>query len=436
MQRFQPAAALIAALVFLVSGQTQISAEPPQPEALGPLQKAMQRIENAKSLTVAIDSDMRVKVGGEVVNEQSVKYQSAAQHPNKFALRVEFSGEKLDAVASNEDGLFFLVNNQSYLQMETPESFEGIADVGIVPLSAIGPMLYAFTMPAIDNVDRILEEAEGAEIIKQGEEGKSELAQVRVKQEAVVWDYYLTSGDDPQLEKLVVDLTEQLKQGNPQLAAADGLEAKMELVFRDWKFDGDVPSETFDFDAPADSTGYSSLEELQQALAGGGPHPLQGKEAPAFQAKLIGGDVLNLARHKGKEVVVLDFWATWCGPCVIAMPIIEEVVTELSDKGIVLYAVNVGEGEEEINEFLKEKEFDLAVALDPDGDISDKYRVTGIPQTVLIGKDGVIQKVHVGFRSEEQLKTELTEQLTKLADGESLIKESADKADTADEAAE
>ncbi len=127
------------------------------------------------------------------------------------------------------------------------------------------------------------------------------------------------------------------------------------------------------------------------------PHELVGKPAPAFTLDTLDGGKVDLAAHKGKDVVVLDFWATWCGPCVQALPILTDVTREYRDKGVVFYAVNQREEAEVIGEFLKKKKLDVSVALDSQGKIGNLYGVEGIPQTVIIDKNGTVQIVHVGF---------------------------------------
>ena len=138
---------------------------------------------------------------------------------------------------------------------------------------------------------------------------------------------------------------------------------------------------------------------------------LQGKPAPAVTAKLLGGGTLNLADHKGKDVVMLDFWATWCGPCVMALPIEAEVAKSYADKGVAFYAVNQQEEADVIKAFLKEKNLDVQVALDPDNKFSEPFNVKFIPQTVIIGKDGIIKFVSVGIS--DNLKKELSDALDK-----------------------
>ena len=76
--------------------------------------------------------------------------------------------------------------------------------------------------------------------------------------------------------------------------------------------------------------------------------PLVGKPAPDFTLDLVGGKPFHLADSKGKEVVVLDFWATWCGPCLQAMPQVERAVAAFKDQNVRLVAVNLQETAEQV----------------------------------------------------------------------------------------
>jgi tetratricopeptide (TPR) repeat protein len=126
-------------------------------------------------------------------------------------------------------------------------------------------------------------------------------------------------------------------------------------------------------------------------------HPLLGQAAPLFTSVNPDGEPIDLKTHLGKNIIMLDFWASWCGPCLRAMPKVDSVAKKFADQGLVFYAVNTGEDANTVKEFLKTSEFDLPVAMDADRTINELYGVTGIPQTVLIGKDSKVQVVHVGY---------------------------------------
>ena len=134
-----------------------------------------------------------------------------------------------------------------------------------------------------------------------------------------------------------------------------------------------------------------------------------GTPAPAINIDLLGGGKLDLTALKGKNIVILDFWATWCGPCITAMPQIEKVASEFKKKGVVLYAVNLEETAAEVQHFAEQNGVTAKIALDTADTVARDYQATSIPQTVLIGKDGTIQVVHVGLSSnlERQLRKEL-----------------------------
>ena len=124
---------------------------------------------------------------------------------------------------------------------------------------------------------------------------------------------------------------------------------------------------------------------------------LVGLPAPSVKAKLLDGADFDLSKHKGK-VVVLDFWATWCGPCVRALPELMKATSSFKKDQVVFVAVNQGENAKQIKKFLKQKKWEsLSVALDPQSDAGDSFHVEGIPQTVIIGKEGKVRHVHVGF---------------------------------------
>src|SRR5262249_17758575 len=123
--------------------------------------------------------------------------------------------------------------------------------------------------------------------------------------------------------------------------------------------------------------------------------PLVGKPAPDFQLKLLDGTAFRLSDYKGKTVV-LDFWATWCGPCVQAMPVLEETVADFKEQGVKLIAVNMQEDAKTIGRFLERTELHPAVALDADGVAAQKYAVSAIPQTVIIDAEGKVARLFIG----------------------------------------
>lgn len=149
-----------------------------------------------------------------------------------------------------------------------------------------------------------------------------------------------------------------------------------------------------------------------------GPHPLLAKPAPSFKLELLDGGEFDLSQQKDKNIVILDFWATWCGPCRRVMPIMEEVANEYKDKGVILIAVNLMESPKAIRSFLQRQGLHPTVALDKDGAVGNAYKTQFIPQTVIIGKYGIVQAVHIG--NLPNLKQTLKKELNDLLAGKKL----------------
>lgn len=124
-----------------------------------------------------------------------------------------------------------------------------------------------------------------------------------------------------------------------------------------------------------------------------------GSDAPTFDAYTLDGShkKKTLADYKN-EVVLLNIWATWCGPCREEMPSIEKLQKELGPKGLKIVAVSIDPAgkEQAVLEFEKEFGLSFEVLHDSTGVIQNIYRTTGVPETFIIGRDGVIRKKVIG----------------------------------------
>ena len=146
----------------------------------------------------------------------------------------------------------------------------------------------------------------------------------------------------------------------------------------------------------------AGLVMLTAACVPRGPHPMENKAAPAFVAETTDGGEVTLAQHRGQDIVVLDFWASWCPPCREGLPAVASLAAHYKDQPVAVYAVNQGEDLDTASEYMAEEGLDLTVLMDESGDIGALYGVRGIPQTVIIDRDGQIVEVHVGFRKGDE----------------------------------
>jgi len=115
-----------------------------------------------------------------------------------------------------------------------------------------------------------------------------------------------------------------------------------------------------------------------------------GSEVPDFQLPSLAGGETALASYRGK-VVVLNFWATWCPPCVAEMPSLERLHRTLGPEGLAVVTVSTDEDPEALREFVTRYGLTLPVLLDPGGEVaSGSYRTTGYPETFVIDREGAL----------------------------------------------
>lgn len=123
-----------------------------------------------------------------------------------------------------------------------------------------------------------------------------------------------------------------------------------------------------------------------------------GDPAPTFQAAALGGGKpLALAAYHGK-VVYLDFWASWCPPCLVSLPLLEELRQEFPAAEFQVLAVNVDRDPERARAFLRKLPVGYPSAADPEGQIPERFGIETMPTSFLIDGKGVIRHVHPGFR--------------------------------------
>ena len=130
-----------------------------------------------------------------------------------------------------------------------------------------------------------------------------------------------------------------------------------------------------------------------------------GREAPDFEVATLEGETAALSDYRG-QVVLLNIWATWCAPCRVEMPSMERLYRELGDDGFEIVAVSVDARQGEVDAvgrpggniraFSDSLSLTFPILHDPDGRIQQLYQTTGVPESFVIGRDGVIYQKLIG----------------------------------------
>jgi thiol-disulfide isomerase/thioredoxin len=119
--------------------------------------------------------------------------------------------------------------------------------------------------------------------------------------------------------------------------------------------------------------------------------------APGFELASLGGPSVNLAQYKG-QVVMINFWASWCGPCRQEMPLLEQLHKKYQPLGFTLLGVNVEPDSAKAVDWLKVTPVSFPILLDTKSEVSKLYAVQGMPSTVIVDRKGNLRWLHRGYK--------------------------------------
>ncbi len=141
-------------------------------------------------------------------------------------------------------------------------------------------------------------------------------------------------------------------------------------------------------------TGLALMVLAASSLASSG---LTGKPAPDFALKSSTGENLRLSEYRG-DVVMINFWATWCGPCRQEMPLLDQLYTRYERVGFNLLGVNIDDDSNRAMDMIRELGVNFPVLFDARKEVSKLYDVDAMPVTVLIDREGNVRYVHQGYK--------------------------------------
>lgn len=125
------------------------------------------------------------------------------------------------------------------------------------------------------------------------------------------------------------------------------------------------------------------------------------KPAPNFTLKVLGGKNLKLSEMTG-NVVLINFWASWCAPCIKEMPLLNAIYKKYKPLGFTILGINIEENSDDARAFLVDRPVDFPILLDSQNQVSKLYKVIAMPTSVLIDRDGNLRYLHRGYKSGDE----------------------------------
>jgi cytochrome c biogenesis protein CcmG/thiol:disulfide interchange protein DsbE len=360
------------------------------PEAQAELNQITAAYKKLSSLELAGTYSADLSAGSDI-EKQSSSFTGVFTAPNKF--RHEMAGDIV--IGSTGEKLYaFRPQRNDYKTADAPKdriSAEKLPN----PMRDILQMQNTALMCAIvDDAGKFL--ADGVKEISRASDvtlGDKTYTALNFKADKMSYRVLVDPGTHL-LRQVVVDMRKSIEAaGRP-----DVHNATMTLDYTTVHPDAKTSNKQFAWAAPEGSKDSATADaEAGDAVA------LVGKDAPDFKLNGMDGKPVSMSDQKG-SVVVLDFWATWCGPCRASLPGLNKIYKELQGKGFKAFAVDLEESKEKIQPVKAQLIPDIPVLLDEKSEVAKQYGVSGIPQTVVIGKDGKVKKVFIGSGNEANIR--------------------------------
>lgn len=355
------------------------------------------------SFAVRITEATSTRIGGKSRDEEAV-YEFAAARPNRVSCRVKGGGPLAVSVVCDGQKLYSLLpGRKRHTETAAPAQAWQALRPTTPALTLLRSLLhsdpYRVMMVGVQKVKYVgVEQAGGARS-----------HHIKLSRGPEDWDLWLEDGEPPLPRKL-----ESRMSSLPGLRdAKQGFLLHRVATFEKWTLDPELPDEIFAATAPTNSqkahTLFGRLIERHSSL---------GKPAPGFRLPQVGGGIVELATHKGKHVVVLCFCAESGKAREGQLAVLAAVAKDYSPKGVIFYAIPLLADPQSAEQPAAGDAPPYALLLDREGAVSKQYGVTQAPHVTVIGRNGVVEAVHLGLRPHQQ--ATLREELDALFGGKSL----------------
>lgn len=380
-----------------------------------------------KAFTMTMSTDMHLASATKATTIGSV-FKVSFERPNKFYMNLETGKLGGKMVSDGKTVTLFSPTVSKYIVLPAPQNLANVfntLDYQVVG-GGFSSMSLLETMCDTNPYDQIMTDVDKVEYIAAEKLGDKDCDHVRFTQRDMSWDLWVRQGAQPWIEKVTADMSKIFARKQTASDQLKNLKSILTCTYSNIQPNVGPAADLLTFKAPEGASEVKSFFDKDSTPK---THPLVNTQAPQFELDTLDGSKFDISANKGK-IVVLDFWATWCEPCVRALQMVTEVTSTFKNKDVVLLSINVQESPDKINEFMNKTNITAPVGLDQDGEVAAKFQVRGIPQTVVIGKDGKIAEVHVGYG--EDRRDRLIKDLTALINGtatESSAKEAEGKKD-------
>jgi peroxiredoxin len=289
-----------------------------------------------------------------------------------------------------------------YTLAEEPMTLDDLVSGGAfhavpIPALMVVPLLLPDAHPSGTQDEKIVVDLLGRE-----EAGGRACRHIRVHMPGETVELWVADGPQPWLMRMR-PIPPGPAPGDPAGdtdSGEDGMivfSVQIDFIFRNWSTEF-LSDEVFAIAPPAD---YQKVDELFPGMGSMGPEgegpggETEIRPAPDVALELLDGSSIELSSQRGK-VVVLDFWATWCTPCLQTLPGLAAMIATMEEQDVVFFSIDRREDDKTVRDLLARREWDFPVAMDRDDSISRAFGVEPIPHTVIIDRQGRIRHEHIG----------------------------------------
>jgi peroxiredoxin len=372
------------------------------------IKKMTDTYKGARTLETGIVVDMQLRSADGSKQDLPAKYNISIAKPNQFAVELDSTrGGK--AVSNGKRVEYFYKPGNMYMTTDPMSTMEENFERHEFRFVSAGLLSFAFTreLMEVNPFAAMMKDVRQLEYIGADKTGGVDCDHLRIAQGEFKRDIWITKSKAPMLIKVEPNMTDSL----PEKTRQAGNKIFLSFSYKDQILNKSMNDGRFDV---AHASGAKFVKEFFHEEGA----EFIGKRAPDVTLHMADGTKIKLSSLKDR-FVVLDFWATWCPPCVKSLPEFTKASKPFKSKGVLFIAVNKGEDANTAKSYLRQNHIDATLALDEDGRVGSAFDVQGIPCTVFIGRDGIVKGVHVGIRPTHLAET-FTEDLDKFIAGKSL----------------